>query len=171
MADKLRIASKSPMPLRMEVVNDDGSISSVVINPAGAEAGFPEGVTENVDADLYRRWIDENSDHAFVVAGLLRELAEDEIVTEYGFEAGLAKAAEDEENVKLSEQGSTITDPAPVGAQDMAATSETPNDDSPRSDVNTGLESNPAPAAVSAAEETTGTADQSTTDESASEGK
>ncbi|MDE1158429.1 MAG: hypothetical protein PW791_09150 [Neorhizobium sp.] len=126
MSDKLRIASKSPLPLRMEVMNDDGTISSQVINPASALPGAPEAVTEDVDADLYHAWIKQNPEHAIVTNGMLRELGDEELTNEFGFEAGLARAAEDTDNVSASEEGSTITDPAPLSAEALAVPTSEP---------------------------------------------
>lgn len=145
MADTLKIASKSPMPLRMELYDVDGAGNRIVpdvivIKAAGAEAGFPEGVTDGVDADLYNKWVAANPDHDFVAGGIIRVVGEDEPVTTYGFEAGLEAAAADTDNTALAEQGSTVTEEGPVSAEDMAAHSDTPNTDLPTSDVNSGLE-------------------------------
>jgi hypothetical protein len=104
-----------------------------------------------VDADTYNKWVEANPDHDFVVGGIMRIVGEDEPVTTYGFEAGLEAAAADTDNAELAEKGSTITEPGPVSAEDMAATSDTPNNDLPTSAVNTADEA-PAQVPVPAAD-------------------
>lgn len=53
----------------------------------------------------------------------------------FGHEPGLEALAADAENTRLAELGTGDQEPGPVEAIDMNATSDTPNDDTPRSDV------------------------------------
>jgi hypothetical protein len=125
MSEKLKVALLSPMPLTIQMIdhNSDGSIAAVrsaLLNGASAVAGFPEGITDGVDGDLYNDWIAANPDHPAVAGNLLRVVPDGEPVTEFGFEVGLARAAEDTDNVEASEEGSTITEEPPLSAEALA---------------------------------------------------
>ena len=91
------------------------------------------GVTRGVDAGLFRAWHDANKDTP--LGALVSEASDDDLTptaVENGFEPGLErmKAAVADDAAK----GSTVTHEGPVTSEEMAATSDTPNDDSPRGD-------------------------------------
>lgn len=138
MADMIRVASRSPMRIRM-TESADGKAPGTELKYAdlagsAATPGSLEGVTE-VDADLFHSWMKANEGHPAVVAGLIREMGKDETVGDpanFGFEPAL-EAATSGENADAAAKGSTTTEPGAVSSVDMKATSDTPADDSPRS--------------------------------------
>ena len=105
-------------------------------NHADAKAGV--GYTSGVDPELFKLWHEDQVAQHAPLADLVSIVdpkdAEKADPTEYGFELGLKRLAEDSENTSSAEEGSTVTHEGPVTAEEMAAHSDTPNDDSPRGD-------------------------------------
>jgi hypothetical protein len=146
MTDTVTVASRAHMaihirePLPKEYKDRPGDaplLRSAVINGSNHEnARAGVGITQNVDAETFRLWHEQqvalNSALADLVSIVSADDAEKDDPTEYGFEPGLRRAAEGE-NASAAADGSTVTHGGPVSAGDMAATSDTPNDDSPRS--------------------------------------
>lgn len=139
MADTIKVASRSPMAIRItesaEGKEPGTELKSAVLSGSSSIRGSLEGVTE-VDAAFFRQWLKANPDHPAVAAGLIREMDEDEDIAsadKFGFEPALKAAVDDKDNSKAAAKGSTVTDGGPVKSSDLATRSDTPNDDSPRS--------------------------------------
>jgi hypothetical protein len=97
------------------------------------EATSGEMVTHNVDAKIFRRWHEHQKSIQSPLAHLVREVPPDHepVATVFGFEPGIAALAASEDG-KPSE--STVTHPAPLESWELAATSDTPAEDTPRSE-------------------------------------
>lgn len=99
-------------------------------HPAAANG---EMVNHNVDADIFRRWHEHHKAINSPIANQVREVPPDHQAAGpvFGYEAGLAAMTSTEEG-----QGSdsTVTHGAPVEAWELAATSDTPAEDTPRSE-------------------------------------
>lgn len=138
MSETIKVASRLPMPLRitepMENPEKPGEAhplrSAVLAGMAHPEDPQP-AVTE-VDADLFRRWLEANPHHPAVQAGALTEIKGDPPEPSYGFAPALEEAKADADKAS---KGSTLKDRRVPSAKDMAATSDTPPDNSPRSQV------------------------------------
>lgn len=143
MAKTVRIGSKVHTPLRIteapanpDKPGDGPALRSIVLNPAPYVEG--EGYTElePEDAKIYRAWFKANPAHPAIVAGHLREVDADEDANadqSFGYEPGLEEASKDKDITREAKKGSRVKDKAPVSAEDMAATSDTPNTDRPTS--------------------------------------
>jgi hypothetical protein len=103
-----------------------------------AGAGHPgqETISE-VDAEAFSAWKKANERHDWLQNGLVREVPDDyeAPAMSFGHEPALEALSSDKDNSKLAKEGVGEAEPGPVSAEDMAATSDTPNDDSPRSQV------------------------------------
>ena len=113
-------------PMRTAVLN--GS------NHASAFGGI--GVTRDIDPEMFHAWLDEQKRINSPLAGMVFEMSDQQMQADdpisYGFEPGLEAM-----KAKIGEaaaEGSTITHEGPVTSDEMAAHSDTPNDDTPRGD-------------------------------------
>jgi hypothetical protein len=93
-----------------------------------------EMVNHGVDAKIFRRWHNEQKAANTPLAALVYEVSPDhqdkpESVS-YGFEPALEVMSGD----AAAGDGSTVTHAPPVTAPEMAATSDTPAEDTPRSE-------------------------------------
>ncbi|WCS27242.1 hypothetical protein LOK46_10615 [Methylobacterium sp. NMS14P] len=139
MSDIIRVGSRLHTAIRItepmeniEKPGEAGPLRSHVI--AGAPHDGGEAVTEGVPADLYRAWLKANPLHPAVQGELLREMGDEEpSEPSYGFQPGLDAITGDKDEKNLASKGSTVGGDAPVSATDMAATSDAPVDNSPRS--------------------------------------
>jgi hypothetical protein len=107
---------------------------SLVLHGAShPEATGGEMVTHNVDAKVFRRWHEHQKSINSQLAHLVREVPPDHepAGAVFGFEPGMAALAASEDG-KPSE--STVTHPAPLESWELAATSDTPAEDTPRSE-------------------------------------
>ena len=97
------------------------------------EATGGEMVTHNVDAKVFRRWHEHQKSINSQLAHLVREVQPDHepVGAVFGFEPGMAALAASKDG-KPSE--STVTHPAPLESWELAATSDTPAEDTPRSE-------------------------------------
>lgn len=131
MTDPLRIRSNLPLaitatePVPDEFKDKPGlapALRSVVVKPGLNELSAQ-------DAEVYGKWAKANpqflaSDDAAKAGetdGLVYEVKGDEVDDEYGFEPALKRASEGA-NADAASSGSTVTDPGPVKASDMAQT-------------------------------------------------
>jgi hypothetical protein len=93
-----------------------------------------EMVNRGLDAKIFRRWHEEQKTANTPLAGLVYEVADDyegsDDVGSFGFQPALEVMSGD----GAAGDGSTITHEAPVTAPEMAATSDTPAEDTPRSE-------------------------------------
>ena len=152
MSNLVKIASKLPMAITIMEPNPNpekpglaGTLKSATINGTNTRGSGAEAMTAGVDADMFKKWADANPDYANSV----RVMGDDEDLNSaasYGFEPGLQAVVEDGDNTKVAAEGSSQKGPGPVSDADMKPTSDTPNDDSPRSATNSPL-NNPGPSA------------------------
>lgn len=170
MSKTYTIASKVHTDMRISQEVGEGEaaeIRSVVLKGAPHPDSAEEGRTENVDAELFDGWMKASKHHPAVANGLLRIVGDKEKDEgqSFGHEPGLDALVKDKDNQKLAAAGSTLTGPGPVKADDMAATSDQPNDDSPRSQtslaggaVGVASAGGPAPQVPTAAPQAAGAA-------------
>jgi hypothetical protein len=94
-----------------------------------------EMVNHGVDAKIFRRWLENEKAANTPLASLLYEVPvdhQDKPESEsFGWQPALDVMSGDE----AASQGSLITHEPPVLAEEMAATSDTPQEDTPRSEV------------------------------------
>jgi hypothetical protein len=145
MADTVTVGSRAPFAFRITepALNPDKpgetELKSTIINGANhPQAMSGVGVTRNVDAGLFHSWSDAQKASNSVLYSHVFEMSDDDVKKldeplEYGFEPGLKRLAESED-AALAAKGSTITHAGVVTSAEMAATSDTPNDDTPRGD-------------------------------------
>ena len=90
-------------------------------------------VTHNVDAGIFRRWYEHQQTYNPSLAGLVREVPSDHQAADpaFGFEPGLAALTATEGG---QGSGRTVTQAPPVEAPELAATPDTPAEDTPRSE-------------------------------------
>lgn len=142
MSRTIRIASRLPVPVTLVEPNPNPekpglapTLRSVVV----PGARHPGGETVSViDAEIFGAWRDGNKGHDWLRGDLLREVDADydpASAAQFGHEPGLEVLAADAENTRLAELGTEFDEHAPVPAEEMDATSDQPNDDSPRSEV------------------------------------
>lgn len=137
----IKVASRLPMAVALTEPHpnpakpgESPALRSVVL----AGAGHPgEETVSTVDAEVFGAWQSANARHEWLKNELVREVPDDYEPgpASYGHEPGLETLSKDKGNTKLAQQGTGADEAAPVKASEMAATSETPNDDSPRSQV------------------------------------
>lgn len=145
MPELISVASRSPLAVRIRapIENTDKpglepERFPIIINGAshpGARNGVM--VTHGVDAAIFHAWLEEQSRAETPLSELIFEVPADyesDSAMSFGFEPGLARLAANAENAEAAAQGSTVTHAAPVSASEMAATSDTPPDDTPRGD-------------------------------------
>jgi hypothetical protein len=93
-----------------------------------------EMVNHNIDAKIFRAWHEEQKVANTPLAGLVYEVAPDyqgnDDPGSFGFQPALEVMSGD----AAAGDGSTVTHAAPVTAPEMAATSDTPGEDTPRSE-------------------------------------
>lgn len=142
MSETIRIASRLPLPVTLSEPNPNPQqpgLSPALRSFVLPGAAHPGGETvSDVDAEIYRAWKDGNEGHDWLRGDLIREVSADYTGMDpalFGHEPGLEALAADTENTRLAELGTGDQEPGPVEAIDMNATSDTPNDDSPRSEV------------------------------------
>ena len=136
MPDTISVASSAHLPIRIADVPDDTDkpglmppVDSVVLNGANhPDAVGGVGLTHNVDAGLFHRWLDRMKEMGSPLADMVSEASEEVRGTfkSFGFELGLEALAGDGENTAAAEEGSLVTEEAPVSSHDMAATSPIP---------------------------------------------
>lgn len=138
-------APAQPHPAQPHVPNPDHAAppkTAIINGNTHPDAVNGVGITRNVDAGLFREWLRQNPQHQDV----LFEMSDEDVARQsspaanYGFEPGLAALANNKENRELAAKGSQAPAETPVKAEDMAATSDAPQDDTPRSDVPLGPE-------------------------------
>jgi len=141
MAKMIKVASRLPMAVALREPNpnpDKPGETPTLRSVTLASAPHPGGETiSTVDAELFAAWKDGNPNHDWLSGDLVREVPDDHEADgpSFGHEPGVEAWSQNADNVKLAEQGTEGEAGLPVTAEDMAATSDTPNDDSPRSDV------------------------------------
>lgn len=106
---------------------------SLVLHGAShPEAHGGEMVNHGVDAKIFRRWHEHQKASNTPLAGLMYEVADDYQGSDdpgaFGFEPALGAMSGEDTG------GSIVTHAPPVEAPEMAATSDTPDDGSPRSE-------------------------------------
>ncbi len=132
------IRIQEPMPEEFRDRPGEAPVpKTAVINGANhADAKGGVGFTHNVNAALFKAWMQAREKAGDVLHHMLEvvspEQAEKDDAVEFGFQPGLDRVAKDTEGDAA--KGSTVTHEAPVSAKEMAATSDTPPDDSPRSE-------------------------------------
>ena len=155
--DTIIVASRLPVPLRItephpnkEKPGEAPELRSHVIVAAGHPGSIEEGITRDVPADLFHAWMDANPHHPAVHGNLLREVSEEDLKkgVEFGWEPNLKRLSEDGKNTEAAAKGSQTTSQGAVKAEDMAAHSDAPNDDSPRSQTESGFGAGTGTAAV-----------------------
>ena len=144
MSDKITVASRAHMAMRItepmpEEFKDKPGLAPVLrtmtlngANHEGAMAGA--GITRDVDPEMFRLWLEDAKRSGSPLAGLVSEVSEGETgepKLEYGFEPGLDRMKAQGADMA---KGSTVTHEGLVTSTEMAATSDTPNDDTPRGD-------------------------------------
>lgn len=161
MPETVTIASRLPVAIRIADPNPDPEkpgeappARSAVINGARHPGSVGEaGITRGVDADLWRKWLEANKNNDLVQGGLLAAVQEDQAdavnKAEYGFQPGLERVAQSD--AEAASKGSTVTESGPLRAVHLAATSDAPMDDSPRSQTRSAdapaMPHTPSPAA------------------------
>ncbi len=146
MTDTVTVASRAPMaiqiqePLPDEFREKPGEaplLRSATLNGSnhpGAKGGV--GFTHGVEAEVFDLWHKAQVKAKSALAGMFSIVdpkeADKPVPLEYGFEPGLERMSENAENTSAAEEGSTVTHEGPVTSEEMAARSDTPNDDSPR---------------------------------------
>lgn len=104
------------------------------------------GITRGVDAEVFRSWLQAQRDAYSPLADQVMEVPDDmlapppppPVMTDtvnpehFGFEPALQRMTSGE-NANAGADGSTVTHPGPATATEMAATSDTPQDDRPTS--------------------------------------
>ena len=147
--DTVNVASRAHTAIRIQEPlpeeykdrpGDAPPLREVVINGSNhSEVRGGEGITRGVHAGMFRSWFEAYKRSNHPLAGLFREISGDELeqeaANENGFEPGLTAMADAGD----ADRGSTITHEGPLTADEMAAHSDTPNDDSPRSDPDGGM--------------------------------
>lgn len=111
--------------------------SAVIAGSSNADTRTDPGITHGVDAKLFELWHAAEVKAGSLLASLVSMFNPEEGTPDiaFGHEPGLEAAAADSEATAAAEKGSTITHEGPVSSIEMAATSNTPNDDSPRGDA------------------------------------
>ncbi len=146
MADTIIVGSRAhtaiqiqePMPEEFrEKPGMAPTLRTAVLNGANhSELHSDMGVTRGVDPELFHAWLDEQKRVNSPIAGMVFELTDADLsdgeAVAYGFEPGLE--AMKSEVGDAAAEGSTITHEGPVTSDEMAAHSDTPNDDTPRGD-------------------------------------
>ena len=165
MTDTVTVASRAPMAIQIqepmpeeyrEKPGEAPLLRGATINGANhSSARGGVGFTHGVSAEVFKLWheaqIKGRSALAHLVSIVEPEEADKPVAAEYGFEPGLTRLSENAENTRAAEQGSTVAHEAPVKSSELAAHSDTPNDDSPRGDadvVQVAREETPATAEV-----------------------
>lgn len=109
--------------------------SIVLHGESHPDAKNGEMVNRNVHAQIFRDWHEAEKAANTPLAGLIYEVPEDyqgnDDIGSFGWQPALDVIAGD----AASGDGSTTTHQPPVTASEMAATSDTPQEDTPRSDV------------------------------------
>jgi hypothetical protein len=137
MPDTISVASKAHMPIQIGDLPPDTDKPGLVAEaPASAvlnggnhvDAVNGVGITHDVDAGMFHRWLDRMKEIGSPLAHLVSEASDEMQSTfkSFGFEPGLAALANDDENTEKAEEGSLVTEPAPVKSSDMAATTVIP---------------------------------------------
>jgi hypothetical protein len=148
MADTIAVQSTAHGPMRItEPLPEEfrakpglaPELKSVVINGANhAEARYGVGVTKDVDAELFHKWLDEAKRAGDPRATMFKEMSPDEadkpVEMSFGYQPALDAMKADAENTAKAAEGSAVKDTAPLSGAAMAAKSDTPNDDTPRGD-------------------------------------
>lgn len=104
--DTVIVGSRSTMPIDMG--------GGAVLNGSGHKSAIGGvGITRGVDKEAFEQFMKDNAGLEAVARGLIFELPDDpkEMEPTYGFEPGLELSAKNEDNTKLSEEGSTVTEP------------------------------------------------------------
>ncbi|KAA0117875.1 hypothetical protein CIW48_27120 [Methylobacterium sp. P1-11] len=103
---------------------------------AGADHPGQETISE-IDAEAFGAWKKANDSHPWLRDEMVREVPDDyeSPAMSFGHEPALEALSSDKDNSKLAKEGTGEDQSNPVPAEEMAATSDTPNDDSPRSQV------------------------------------
>ncbi|GBU18031.1 MULTISPECIES: hypothetical protein [Methylobacterium] len=143
MAERKMIKIASRLPMAVSLIGPPADPERPGVGPAPVAftvpgAGHPgQDTVASVDAEAFAAWKKGNPDHDWLANGLVREVDDDyepgEI--EFGHEPALERLTKDRANNKLAGEGSGETEEAPLSSDAMAANSDEPNDDSPRSQV------------------------------------
>lgn len=147
------VASSAPMTIRIHQIDKDADPDKPGLLPAREsidivgnrhpDAVHGLGITRGVPVRMIDAWLEAMPEHRDVLTKMTDEDLEKhaDAHATFGFEPHLEKAANDAENTKLAEQGTEPTGaggPAPLTATQMAASSSTPNEDTPRSQTDLG---------------------------------
>jgi hypothetical protein len=93
-----------------------------------------EMVNQNVDAKIFRRWYDEQKAANTPLAGMVYEVAGDYKGNDDPGSFGFQPALDVMSGQAAAGDGSLVTHAPPVEGPEMAATSDTPAEDTPRSE-------------------------------------